>query len=315
MFYTAKSRAKWGAINMSVALSMFAAPSVAFADTTGELLPKRQITKAFKASADKAQIALDNAAYAALLDRYLSVSATGITAFDYAAVSAADQQALDAYVAQLTAIDPTQLTRDQQIAYWSNLYNAVTLDVVIDAGETVSIKDIEIDVPKDREPKLGLFGGLKSAVSGGPWDAPIVDVNGIALTLNNIEHEILRKMREPRIHYSINCASYSCPNLKAEPWVAADLDAQLDAAAKAFVQHPRGVRVDADGGLVVSKIYDWFDRDFGGDEAGILKHITSYATGEVATALSKATAIADYEYDWTLNSPANVARLEKEGGS
>ncbi|MEN0087506.1 MAG: DUF547 domain-containing protein [Pseudomonadota bacterium] len=315
MFNTSKRYAKWAATAWSLALVVLAAPQMALADTTGELLPKRQISKAFKPSANAVQIAIDNSAYAGLLKRYLSVSATGITAFDYAAVNATDRQALDGYVAQLVAIDPTQLTRDQQIAYWSNLYNAVTLDVVIDAGETKSIKDIEIDVPEDRQPKLGLFGGLKSAVSGGPWDAPIVDVNGIALTLNNIEHEILRKMGEPRIHYSINCASYSCPNLKATPWVAAGLDGQLDAAAKAFIQHPRGARIDANGGLVVSKIYDWFNRDFGGDEAGILKHLAPYASGEVAAALSGATSVADYEYDWTLNSPANVARLENDGGS
>ncbi|MEO0497320.1 MAG: DUF547 domain-containing protein, partial [Pseudomonadota bacterium] len=275
----------------------------AHAQAVGELLPKKQISKAFSASSNSQQMTLDNTNYAQLLDKYVSVSATGITAFDYAGVSTADSAALDGYIDQLETVDPTALTRAQQIAYWSNLYNAVTLDVVIDAGEKTSIKNIEIDVPENRQPKLGLFGGLKSAVSGGPWDAPLVDVNGIALTLNNIEHEILRKMGEPRIHYSINCASYSCPNLKATPWTAANLDAELDEAARAFVQHPRGVRVNADGGVVISKIYDWFKRDFGTEDAKVLAHIRPYATGEVAEALANATRIADHEYDWTLNSP------------
>ncbi|MEM1365185.1 MAG: DUF547 domain-containing protein, partial [Pseudomonadota bacterium] len=112
-----------------------------------------------------------------------------------------------------------------------------------------------------------------------------------------------------------NCASYSCPNLKPTPWVAANLDAELDEAARAFVQHPRGVRLDANGGIVISKIYDWFSRDFGRDEAAILQHIAPYAIGEVATALEGATSVADYEYDWTLNSPEKVAELESAGES
>ncbi|MEO0635595.1 MAG: DUF547 domain-containing protein [Pseudomonadota bacterium] len=300
------------AVGISLSLT---APLAASELAEGEILSKREITRAFSKAAGSATVNIDNSTYARLLDTYVSVSATGITAFDYAAVSGGDRQALDGYIASLEAINPTDLTRNQQIAYWSNLYNAVTLDVVIDAGETRSIKDISISVPENRKPKLGLFGGIKSAASGGPWDVPLVDVNGIALTLNNIEHEILRQMNEPRIHYSINCASFSCPNLKAEPWVAANLNAELDAAARSFVNHPRGVRVTGNGGVVVSKIYDWFAKDFGKTDAAVLAHIAPHAEGELASAVRSASSIADHQYDWTLNSPGKVAELEQAGGS
>jgi hypothetical protein len=296
---------------LSAAIALPVSSGLAFAE--GENLSKRQITKTFSTVADAKSVDLDDSAYGDILTKYISVSDTGITGFDYAAVSEADSEKLDGYIDTLEAVDPTKLTREQQIAYWSNMYNAVTLDVMIDYPNEDSIKDVELeDLPQE---KKGFFGSLKSALSGGPWDTYLITVNGVNLTLNNIEHEILRKMDEPRIHYSINCASYSCPNLLAEPWSADSLDVDLTAAATAYVNHPRGVRINDDGGIVVSKIYDWFQEDFGDTEAGVIAHLKPYAKGELATALESATAIADFEYDWSLNSPSKVAEIEGTGTS
>jgi hypothetical protein len=289
----------------AAALALVAASPVFAA---GETLSKSEITEKFSAVSATQQVQLDNAAYGEILATYISTSATGITGFDYKGVSADDNAKLDAYIDTLEAVVPSQLTRDQQIAYWSNLYNAVTLDVVLDHSQVDSIKDIELE----SEEKKGFFASLASAFGGGPWDAPLVVVDGVSLTLNNIEHEILRKMDEPRIHYAINCASYSCPNLRIEPWTAPNLSAELDEAAVEYVNHPRGVSVASDGDVTVSKIYRWFQEDFGDSEAGVLAHLRPYAQGELKTALEQAESIRRFKYDWTINSPEEVAKLEPQ---
>ena len=263
------------------------------------------------APATEATVTLDNGAYAAILSARVGRSEGGVATFDYAAVTDADRAALEGYIDMLEAVDPLSLTRDQQIAYWVNLYNSVTLEVVLDHMPVDSIRDIMLDPMTGRGTDAGFFAALASAFSGGgPWDAPLAQVNGLSLTLNDIEHQILRSWGEPRIHYAVNCASYGCPDLRAEPWTAEGLDAALDAAAVDFLNHPRGIAADADGALTASSIFDWFQEDFDSTEQGVIDHAMSFATGGLADALAASTSIADFEYDWSLNSPAEVAEVE-----
>ncbi|MEO1311052.1 MAG: DUF547 domain-containing protein, partial [Pseudomonadota bacterium] len=143
---------------------------------------------------------------------------------------------------------------------------------------------------------------LKSGlISIGPWGRDLAEVNGVVLTLNDIEHEILRAFwDEPRVHYAVNCASMGCPNLMAKPWTGASLDNDLNAAARAFVNHPRGVSVE-NGRVSASTIYKWFRKDFGGSEAEVLDHIRQYADDDLKAALDGLTSIRSYDYDWSLN--------------
>ena len=121
------------------------------------------------------------------------------------------------------------------------------------------------------------------------------------MSLNDVEHGTLRKMyKEPRIHYAVNCASYGCPNLKSTVWTAATLEADLEAAAVAYINHPRGVRVE-NGKVIASKIFDWYKVDFGGNQAGMLEHFRQYAKGDLASQLSGATKVSKFEYNWDLN--------------
>ncbi len=126
-------------------------------------------------------------------------------------------------------------------------------------------------------------------------------MEGEALTLNDIEHRILRPVwRDPRIHYAVNCASLGCPNLQPVPFAPDTLDAQLDAAARAYVNHPRGVRRQGDD-LVVSSIYHWFREDFGDSEQGVISHLLRFAAPQLAARLRRHRGGLEHDYDWTLN--------------
>ena len=212
-------------------------------------------------------------------------AATGLTRFDYGGFVAdpEDRAALDSYIAELSAMPEPEDDADAA-AYWANLYNAVTIDVVADNFPVDSIRDI----------KPNLF-------SIGPWKMKTVTVRGKALSLDNIEHDILRvRYSSPLVHYMVNCASVGCPNLLPALWDGATLDADRERAARAFVNSPRGVRLDG-GKVEVSSIYKWFDEDFGGTRASVMDHIRAYADDTLAARLQGVRTYDSHAYDWTLN--------------
>lgn len=228
----------------------------------------------------------DSAVLDRLLARHVSPSSDGLNRVNYAAwrASAADRAALAGYIRALERTDPAALSRADQMAFWINLYNAETLRVVLDAYPVGSILLIR--------PTL---------VSVGPWKAKTLRVAGEAVSLDHIEHGILRpRYRDPRIHYAINCASVGCPNLLTRAWRGETLSQDLDAAARAYINSPRGVRVTPQG-LRISSIYKWFREDFGGDEAGVRAHLARFAGPELAAALARSPKIVGYAYDWSLN--------------
>jgi hypothetical protein len=236
--------------------------------------------------------AADDAVYDSLLARYVRASADGINRVDYAAWSAngADRAALDDYVSELASQRPSGFARERAFAYWINLYNAATLTVILARYPVASIRDIRSEGVLDPR---GLIG---------PWRTRLVEVEGRRLSLDDIENTILRPtFRDPRVHYAINCASIGCPNLMARAWAAETLEADLDVAARAYVNHPRGVAVAADGSVRASRIYDWFGADFGGSDGAIIAHLRGYAEPPLAERLAGAARIAGYEYDWSLN--------------
>ena len=232
----------------------------------------------------------------ALLSRHVVPHEDGVTRLRYAAwkASAADMAALDGWIAEAASRRPSAMPRAEAYAYWANLYNALTLKVVLERYPVRSIRDIRsTGVPLD--PK-GWFG---------PWRTRLVTVEGRRMSLDDIEHETMRPIfRDPRVHYAVNCASIGCPNLWPRAWRAATLEQELDAAAAAFVNHPRGATVLADGRLRVSSIYTWFREDFGGNEAGVIAHLRRHAAPALAARLNDRTAIAEDAYDWTLNDAA-----------
>jgi len=229
---------------------------------------------------------VDHRAWGALLARYRVAGADGIARIRYAAVTPADRAALAQYVALLEAADVDALAKPEQFAFWVNLYNAATLRLVLERYPVKSIRDIS------------LGGGL---FERGPWGAKLVTVKGERLSLDDIEHRILRPLwRDPRIHYVVNCASLGCPDVPPVPLTGANAESVLDASARVYINHPRGAMITR-GRLEVSSLYRWYREDFGGDEAGVIAHVKRYAAPAMAAQLQSVSAIDRYRYDWALN--------------
>ena len=194
-----------------------------------------------------------------------------------------DERQLDAYLDQMAQIDPQTLGRNEQMAFYINAYNAWTIKLILENYPGVaSIKD------------LGSF--FRS-----PWKKKFVKINGETVTLDHLEHDILRPVfKDPRVHFAVNCASKSCPPLLNEPYSGAALDGQLETAALAFINDPQSNYLKGDT-LYVSRIFKWFGEDFGND---IRKFVQSYARGEFAGRLEgqgDGLTIRYLDYDWSLN--------------
>ena len=222
-----------------------------------------------------------------LLGTYVKpVDRDGVALFDYRGLKAnsADRAALTAYIDYLSQQTPSTMSAAEATAYWANLYNALTIDVIVDNYPVTSIKKI----------KSGAF-------TPGPWKRDAVVVEGKTLSLDNIEHGILRvQFPSPLIHYMVNCASIGCPNLKNGLWHASTLDADRDEAARVFVNSSRGVSHN-NGKLTISSIFKWFKADFGSTDANILAHIAKYADPELKAAIDAGAKIKGDSYDWSLN--------------
>jgi Protein of unknown function, DUF547 len=231
-----------------------------------------------------------HADWSRLLTQYVQVGADGVNRFDYGALKASktDRAALDAYIARFAKADLSG-TSEAEFATWANLYNAVTVRYIIERYPVKSIRDGYIV---------------------GPWKEIKVMAGGETVSLDQIEHTILRpRFKDPRVHYAINCASYSCPNLLPKALEASTLNADLDLAARAYVNHSRGVKVSG-GRLVMSSIYDWFKEDFGGRE-GVKTHLLKYAAPKLAADIKAATKPAKFAYDWSLNDVGEPKKAKK----
>ena len=228
---------------------------------------------------------INHTAWDALVKKYLVRAESGLNRFRYGAVSSADKMVLADYLNALQAIRIGEYNRAEQRAYWINFYNAATVKVVLDRYPVTSIRDIKLG---------GVF-------SGGPWSKKFLRVEGEDVSLDDIEHRILRPIwKDPRIHYAVNCASVGCPNLSDSAYSAGNFDALAEAGARAYINSPRGARVE-NGTLEVSSIYQWFKADFGGSDVGVVAHLKRYAEPALAARLETITRIDRDSYDWTLN--------------
>lgn len=252
--------------------------------------PKAELWPRWTAHDPTASARIDHSAWDAFLGAYVRTDKAGVNRVAYGRVTAADIERLDRYLADLQAVDIDRHNRAEQMAYWINLYNALTVRLVLRHYPVDSIRDIDISP--------GLF-------ADGPWGKKIATVAGEQLSLDDIEHRILRPIwRDPRIHYAVTCAAVGCPDLRAEAYRGEGLDAMLDEQARDYVNDVRGFEVKEHGGLVVSNIYLWFREDFGGDDEGVLRHLRAYASAERAARIEGYGRIFDGAYDWSLNDAA-----------
>ena len=268
-----------------------AIPMIGAGNTAAKAAPTPDLWDHWTAEDAKSRKTVDHGPWQEFLDDYVMPSADGINYVAYGSVQGRDRDRLRRYVGDLARINPAMLSRDEQFAYWVNLYNALTIDVVLEHYPVESIRDIDISP--------GIF-------SSGPWGKALVEIDGQAVTLDDIEHRILRPIwRDPRIHYAVNCASIGCPNLARSAFTAANAERLMDEGAEAYVNHDRGHRI-ANGRLRVSSIYEWFDEDFGGNDAGVIDHLKQHAKAPRRQALAGKTKVAGHSYDWSLNDIAGL---------
>ena len=228
-------------------------------------------------SAAAAPPTVDNSIYAGLLAKYVH---NGVV--DYKGFQSEEKQ-LDQYLAYLGTIVPSTLSRDGQMAFYINLYNASTIKLILTAYPGIkSIKDL---------------GGFFTS----PWEKEFVVLDGRKVSLDFIEHSILRpQFQDPRIHFAVNCASKSCPPLLSEPYVGSRLNAQLDQVTTAFINNPKDTYIRGNT-LYVSPIFKWYREDFkNGVRAFVEKYARDGLKKEIAARGSNLD-ISYLDYDWSLN--------------
>ena len=256
---------------------------------TARAAPKVDLWERWEAHDPSSTISVDHRTWDALLGKYLvTTDPSGINLFRYSAVTTLDRTALEMYLDELQKVKVSALNRSEQMAYWINLYNALTINTVLQHFPVFSIRDIDISP--------GLF-------ANGPWGAKLLKIEGQEISLNDIEHRILRPIwQDARIHYAVNCAALGCPNLQTRAFYPGKLDQMLEEAATRFVNHSRAVKLNDSGQLILSSIYKWFGEDFGDDINDILDHIRGYASNELNQKIRTDERIkVKYRYDWSLN--------------
>ena len=226
------------------------------------------------------------------------------------ATLAENRAQLDSYVDSLGLYSPASHpdrfpTREHELAYWINAYNAFTLRGVIDAYPIGSVMD--------------------AFVSSGFFNRQTFVAGGREMTLDHIENQIIRPTyQEPRIHFAVNCAALSCPQLDNRAFTAPDLDARLEQGLTRFAQDPNHVRLQGKQ-LYLSKLLDWYGEDFSvwfppdrpnpENMPTIVNYLHPYLPPDLAAGLTEDIAIKYNEYDWTLNEAKETGSLRPAADS
>lgn len=219
---------------------------------------------------------IDHHPWQDILNQYLLVNGEN-TLFSYNKVTSSDSKKLNQYIQSLAQKDPRILNKREQYAYWVNLYNAITVQIILENYPVSSITKI---------------GGI---FSFGPWDEKRLTITNQKVSLNDIEHRILRPIwQDPRTHYAVNCASLGCPNLQPKAFTSSNSEQLLSKAESSFIQSSKGVNIQGET-VILSSIYDWFADDFGGKEK-----VWKYLQGKKPELKNKRLKIT-YEYNWDLN--------------
>lgn len=212
-----------------------------------------------------------HSAFDALLKKYVTTSGK----VNYAGFKT-EKAKLDSYLALLSKNTPaTGWNKNEKLAYWINLYNAGTIQLILKNYPTKSIMNIN---------------------SGKAWDLKFVKSGKETLSLNQIENEIIRPtFKEPRIHFAVNCAANSCPKLLNGAFLPHKLEAQLELATKKFINNKSKNNVAASS-IKISKIFEWYGADFGGSQK-LITYFNKYSTIKI----DGSAKISFMEYNWDLN--------------
>lgn len=239
---------------------------LSMAGLNGKGLSAKAVIGTLKSGHDISSIQIDHSEWTYLLKKY--VEDNGIV--DYRGFIT-DKEKLENYLNSLSEVVPEDTwSVKEQLAYYINLYNAHTVHLILVNYPVKSIKDID-----------------------GPWTTNFIKIGDKELSLGALEHSILRKMNEPRIHFAINCASISCPKLLNEAFTAANLDAQLTEVTQGFINSNKNTISHRK--VELSSIFNWFKNDFFDGE--LIKYINQYSEVPIASS----SKIGYKEYNWNLN--------------
>ena len=198
------------------------------------------------------------------------------------------------YIEQLSETDPEKLVRpEEKLAFWINAYNAYTLKIVCEHYPIKSINNLH-------------FGWVKigSLLNKTVWDRNFILINNKKMTLNQIEHEILRKkFQDPRIHFAIICASSGCPLLPKFAYTGENVQMKLEEETRKYLNSERGIRIDyVENTLQISKLFDWFAGDFESKSGSAINFIKPYLNDEGMAFLDRKPRISYISYNWALNA-------------
>jgi len=227
---------------------------------------------------EQSVIKVDHSAWGDILERYVDDShPSGINRFNYEGITSGDKLTLENYLEYLQQFEPRQFNLGQQKAYWLNFYNAAVINRILN------------NYPLDSTRRLN-------------WRARSYEVVMQKISLNVIEHGILRPIfKDPRILFALNAGSLSSGNLQKTPFTEENTEDLLDKVTRQLLNHPRGARVE-DGRLVVSKLFQWYIDDFGGNKQSVRDYVIRYAEEDLKTAIARSKGVS-YNYSWLLNQP------------
>lgn len=225
-----------------------------------------------------------------LLSRY--VDTLGSVSYARWHQSVADRKALSDYLNQLSEVDTdAPSSRDAKLAFWINAYNALTIAGILHHYPINSIREIADET-----------GGFNI------WNDYRLHVDGKSYSLDQIEHDILRQMNEPRIHFAIVCASKSCPVLASQAYTSDGLHQQLTQSAKKFLAKPENLSQDS-GSIQLSSLFDWYRVDFGKSDQDVVDQISPWFPKEFRSSKIRSDSTLRYlDYDWSLNESASTPR-------
>lgn len=193
------------------------------------------------------------------------------------------------YMESLKTVKTENMSRNEQLAFWINAYNAVTIDKVIKWKPEKSVRETIIP---------GVWTSTKF------YTTREHIVAGSRLSQDDIEHEILRKkLKDPRIHFAIICASSGCPRQPRFAYTGENVQARLEEVTRRYLDSERGIRIDeAENTLYLSKIFDWFRSDFVAKSGSVIDFVRPYLKKEVLMFLDRKPKISFLHYDWALNA-------------
>lgn len=193
-----------------------------------------------------------------------------------------DVARLDEYLTELSQNHPQKSwSKENQLAFWINAYNAFTVKLIVKNYPVKSIKE--------------LGGGIYKVNT--PWDIKFIRIGNETYDLNNIEHGIIRKeFNEPRIHFAVNCAAQSCPKLRNEAYIGSKLDAQLTDQTQSFLRDTKKNKISSNK-VELSKLFKWYSGDFKQGTSSVLAFINKYAPAPI----SDKAEISYLPYNWNLN--------------